>query len=162
MKTYTTERLFMISKIKIPLNREDGFTLIELLVVILIIGILSAIAVPVFLNQRQVANDAAVQSDVKNAASQVESWLVKNNLANGMTGEDVASLSTQKSEGVVLFLVKSSSGPMANGFKVCGYHENGKKYTSHENALVYSSSQGGIQKNTGTCGSLNSPGVPRL
>lgn len=143
-------------------KREDGFTLVELLVVILIIGILSAIAIPVFLNQRKVANDAAVQSDVKNAAGQVENWLVKNNNANGMTGADVESLSTQKSEGVVLYLVKTNAGPMSNGFRVCGYHENGNKYTSSDNALVYSSSQGGLQKTTGSCGSVDSPGVPKL
>ena len=57
---------------------EEGFTLIELLVVIIIIGILAAIAIPVFLNQRQKGWDAAVQSDLRNAATAQETYLTEN------------------------------------------------------------------------------------
>ena len=51
---------------------EDGFTLVELLVVILVIGILTAIAVPVFLNQRNKAAEASLKSDLKSLGIEME------------------------------------------------------------------------------------------
>ena len=56
-------------------ENEGGFTLIELLVVIIIIGILAAIAIPVFLNQRNKGYDAQTKSDLRNAATIEETYL---------------------------------------------------------------------------------------
>jgi len=56
-------------------ENEGGFTLIELLVVIIIIGILAAIAIPVFLQQRKKGYDAAIKSDLVAAATAEETYL---------------------------------------------------------------------------------------
>ena len=58
---------------------EKGFTLIELLVVILIIGILAAIAIPAFLNQRNKAYDASAKSQIKTAQTAEETYSTDNN-----------------------------------------------------------------------------------
>jgi type IV pilus assembly protein PilA len=68
----------MLSRIRQHSTRQAGFTLIELLIVILILGILAAIAVPAFLNQRHKAYDAAAKTQVRKAATAEEIYATDN------------------------------------------------------------------------------------
>jgi type IV pilus assembly protein PilA len=132
---------------KMQEENEEGFTLIELLVVIIIIGILAAIAIPVFLNQRQKGYDAGIKSDLRNAATAEETYLTD----NGSYATTQAQLAT---EGFKPSSTTDYSGGSATlNIGVTG--TNGSyclQATSASNKVFYyDSANGGLLSGSQTC-----------
>lgn len=69
----------MLNKLRTRVQDQKGFTLVELLVVMLILGLLAAIAIPAFFNQRDKANDAEAKTTAKTVQTAMETYATDNN-----------------------------------------------------------------------------------
>ncbi len=111
-----------ISK-KIKVGSEGGFTLIELLVVIIIIAILAAIAIPMYLSQREKGWNANIRSDLRNAAVAQESYFTDHD-SYTTTQTDLTGEGFNPSANVTITYVVGSSGANAR-YCMSAVHSSG-------------------------------------
>jgi type IV pilus assembly protein PilA len=90
----------MLHKLRNRAQDEKGFTLIELLVVILIIGILAAIALPAFLNQRGKAQDSEAKSVARTAQTAAETFYTESQTYAGTTADKLREIEPALNEGI--------------------------------------------------------------
>jgi type IV pilus assembly protein PilA len=146
----------MLARIRKAMEeKEEGFTLIELLVVMIIIGILAAIAIPVFLSQRQKGYDASVKSDLRTIANELESYNTDQQAypsgvistgtgaTAGITTIGVDPTTVRTSNGNTFFYTLNTAGTAAgSAYCIVGVNSKGTR------PWEYVSDLGGLQPST--------------
>jgi type IV pilus assembly protein PilA len=140
----------MLSKLRRRAQDEKGFTLIELLVVILIIGILAAVAIPTFLNQRGKAYDSNAESMVKAAQIDEETYATSHDGSYATTAAELQGIDPSLSDTSAATL-NAPANVSSNGYQVSA--------TAVNTADVFTISENnGLQ--TDTCSTGTGGGSP--
>ncbi len=132
-------------------EKEQGFTLTELLIVLVIIGVLAAIAVPIYLSQRERAYEATMRSDLRTVAQEVESAYADDEAYPTVTSTgNQATITPASGTGVAVTLSLSTSVVSQTAGAAPGTFCLKATSTKTPTVLYYDSDRGGLQlKGTG-------------
>jgi type IV pilus assembly protein PilA len=127
---------------------DNGFTLIELLVVIIIIGILAAIAIPVFLNQRQKGYDAQARADLRNIGTAEETYLSDHPAGYVACDSGAGASGCQFALSTQVWKASPAAQTAVGTDDAAGFCAVSKTITG--NYFVYDSESGGVQPSKDT------------
>jgi type IV pilus assembly protein PilA len=148
----------MIQKLRERSGSDSGFTLVELLVVMLILGLLAAIAIPSFFNQRDKARDADAKTQARTAQTAMETYATDHDGEYDSDTVDQTALEAIEStlaDATISVATPSGAGPPAdnadNSYTVTATSSTGNTFSVTRHAT-------GQTENT--CATENEAGCP--